>query len=63
MGKGDGKVRDSSIKDLRCKRMCKTHRDITGLGNRSNGGRFGCLSETKVLLIFVERKNDPLRCG
>ena len=43
--------------------MCKASRDITGLGNRSNEGRFGCLSETKVLRIFAERKNDLLRCG
>ena len=38
--------------------MCKASTDITGLGNISNGGRFGCLSETKVLLIFAECKND-----
>ena len=43
--------------------MCKANRDITGLGNRSNRGRFGCLSETKVFLIFAGRKNDPLRRG
>ena len=43
--------------------MCKASRDITSLDNRSNGGRFGCLSETKVLLIFTECKNDTLRCG
>ena len=42
--------------------MCKASGDITDLGNRSNGGRIGCLSETKVLLIFVGRNNDPLRC-
>ena len=41
--------------------MCKTSRDITDLSNRSNGGRFGYLSETKVLLIFVGCKNDILR--
>ena len=39
--------------------MCKASRDIIGLGNRSNEGRFDCLSEMKVLLIFVEHKNDP----
>ena len=39
--------------------MCKASRDNTGLGNRSNELRFGCLSETKVLLIFAGRKNDP----
>ena len=43
--------------------MCKASRDIIGLSNRSNGGRFGCLSETKVLLIFAVRKNDTLGCG
>ena len=43
--------------------MCKASIDIIGLGNRSNGGRFGCLSETKVLLIFAGRKNDLMRCG
>ena len=41
--------------------MCKTNKDITDLGNKNNGGRFGCLSETKVLLIFVGRKNDSLK--
>ena len=42
--------------------MCKASRDITSLGNKSNEGRFCCLSETKVLLIFTGRKNDTLRC-
>ena len=32
--------------------MCKANRDITSLGNRSNGGRCGCLSETKVLVRY-----------
>ena len=41
--------------------MCKASRNITGLCNKSNGERFGCLSETKVLLIFFGRKNDSLR--
>ena len=34
---------------------------ITGLGNRSNGSRFDCLSEVKILLIFIRRKDDSLR--
>ena len=34
---------------------------LPGLGHKSHGGRFGCLSKTKVLLIFVGRKNDSLR--
>ena len=38
--------------------MCKASK-ITGLGNISNEGRFGCLSETKVLLILASCKNDP----
>ena len=42
--------------------MCEANKDITSLGNISNGGRFGCLSETKVF-IFVGLKNDTLRCG
>ena len=42
---------------------CVRKADITGLVNRSNGGRFGYLSEMKVLLIFAWLKNDPLRCG
>ena len=51
------------MNDPRCRLMCKASRDITGLGNKSNGGGFGFLSETKVLLIFAVRKNDPLRWG
>ena len=43
--------------------MCKVNKDITDLGNISNGGRFGCLSEMKVLLIFVRCKNDTLGVG
>ena len=52
-------ISGAGIKNPRCRRMCKASRDITSLGNRSNGGRFGCLSETKVLLIFTGRRNDP----
>ena len=33
--------------------MCKASRDITGLSNKSNGERFNCFSETKVLLIGI----------
>ena len=34
---------------------------ITGLGNRSNGGRFDCMSEVKMLLIFIRCKDDSMR--
>ena len=74
MGKGDVKVneekkvlitrdmiRGSIIKDPRCR--CDGSRDISRLGNRSNRGRFSCLSETKVLLIFTRRENECLRRG
>ena len=42
-------------------RVCEICRDIIGMGNRNNAGKFGCLSETKILLIFTERKSDSLR--
>ena len=65
MGKGKGRKKVFIfINMIRGSRdMCKASRDITSLDNRSNVGRFGCLSETKVLLIFTECKNDTLRCG
>ena len=37
------------------KRVCKMGRDITGLGNRSNRGKFGSMSEAKKLPIFTRR--------
>ena len=43
------------------KRVCKIGRDITGLGNKSNGGRFGGMSEAKKLLIFTRCKSHSLR--
>ena len=43
--------------------MCEIGRCITGMDNRSNKGRFGYLSEGKILLIFSPRNNDSLRWG
>ena len=70
MGKGDGKVREEkrSLLSLvsmiqgadECVRQAET---LLVWESISNGGRDGCLSETKVLLIFAGCKNDPLRCG
>ena len=42
--------------------MCKASRDISSLGNRSNGGRFGFLSETKVLLILAGSEIGACGC-
>ena len=38
--------------------MCKANKDIIGLGNISNEGRFGYLSEMTILLIFLGLKNE-----
>ena len=59
-------IRSTRIEDPWTKggRECEIGRCITSLDNRSNGGRFGCLSVTKIL-IFSRRNNDSLRrrCG
>ena len=54
-------IRCIGIENPWTKRVCKIGRGITGLGNRSNGSRFGGMSEAKKLLVFTRRKSHSLR--
>ena len=54
-------IRCIEIENPWTKRVCKIGRGITGLGNISNGSRFGCVSEAKKLLMFIRIKSHSLR--
>ena len=54
-------IRCIGIENPWTKRVCMIGRDIIGLGNRSNRGRLGGVSEAKKLLIFTRHKSHSLR--
>ena len=57
-------IRCTGIENPWTKRVCKIGRGITGLGNKSNGGRFGGMSKAKnsfFFFFFLSIKSNVLR--